>query len=279
MIQIGIIGNLQGEELIYQTLHNSKEIDIAGVYNPGRDFRSVQFQIFHNPIELLELSDAILIYNTERISVEFISLMIRKSKHIYFRMQPLLTVTEAADLLKLQKEAGSVVHLFNPFLAARPGIIPEINPGVKIINMQVGIKPQGLRMSSEIMNALVFLCKLENSPVKHLDVLGLQNNKAQITVNIHAGCSSGSAHNILLSEESIHAEIQIFQKHNSIRFEIPNLTNQGDDMQPFDSFAFQNFISRIEGKSGESIAFEDYCNSLKIYFDLIEKLKYSGIEI
>lgn len=279
MIKVGIIGSLQDEGQIYQTLHNSKEVEPTGLYNPGRDIKSDKFKIFHNPIELLEISDAILIYNSENISADFISLMIRKSKHIFFRRPPHLSISEIAILLKLQKEAGSVIHLFNQLLAAKPGVIAETGSGIKIINLQLGVNEKSSTLSAEMMNAFVFLCKLENSSVKHSEVLGLKNDKSQITVNIHSVCSNGSVHNILLSFDNINSEIQIFQKNNLIRFEIPNEKDIAENVQTFDDFAFQSFISCIGGKPCESIGFEDFYNSMKTYLDISEKLNYSGIDI
>jgi len=279
MIRVGIIGDLREEGKIYQTLHNSKEVEPAGLYNPGRDFKSSKFKIYHNPIELLELSDAILIYNTERISADFIRVMIRKSKHIYFRRPPVLSVSEIADLLKLQKEAGSVVHLFNSLLGVKPGIISEIKPGVKIINLQLAIQSTEESLSFEILNSLIYLSKVENSPVKHSEVLAMKSGQGYITLNIHSICPNGSVHNILFSDKDISSEIQIFQKDHFIRFSILGNTGTDAAIQALDDLAFQNFVLAIEGKTSESISFEDYYNSQKSYHDIREKLAYSGIEI
>lgn len=279
MIRVGIIGDLQEEGRIYQTLHGSKEVEPIGLYNPGRDFKSANFKIYHNPIELLELSDAILIYNPERITSDFIRLMIRKSKHIYFRRLPVLSNSEITELLKLQKEAGSIIHIYNSLIGTKNGLISDIKPGAKIINLQLEIQTKAKDLSSEIMNVLVYLCKIENSPIKHSEVLALKNEESEITMNIHSLCSNGSVHNILLSDRSISSEIQIFQKNNFIRFDFPKTTNTATADQMSDDFAFRKFIQSIEGKSSENISFEDFYNSQKSYVDIREKLNYSGIVI
>ena len=279
MIRVGIIGDLQEEGRINQTLHGSKEVEPIGLYNPGRDFKSANFKIYHNPIELLELSDAILIYNSDRITFDFIRLMIRKSKHIYFRRLPVLSISEIADLLKLQKEAGSIIHIYNSLIGTRTGLISEIKPGAKIINLQLSIKNKVKDLSSEIMNALVYLCKIENSPVKHSEVLALKNESNEITMNIHSLCSNGSVHNILLSDRDIHSTIQIFQKNKSITFEFSPTPDTNSNEQITDDLAFLNFIQAINGKSSENISFEDFYNSQKSFLDIREKLNYSGIVI
>ncbi|MDX9883591.1 MAG: hypothetical protein RBS73_16140 [Prolixibacteraceae bacterium] len=279
MIRVGIIGDLQEEGEIYQTLHKSKEVEPVGLYSPGRDFRSATFRIYHNPIELLELSDAILICNTERISADFIRVVIRKSKHIYFHRPPVLSSPEIADLLKLQKEAGTVIHLFSPLLGMKPGILPGIKPGVKIVSLQLAIQGTEKNLSSEILNALVFLGKIENSPVKHSDVLAIKSGQGFITLNIHSLCSNGSVHNVLFSDKNISPEIQIFQKDHFIRFSTSGNTAQDEKAASPDDPSFQNFIASINGKNSESISFEDFYNCQKSFLDIREKLAYSGIEI
>ncbi len=279
MIRVGIIGDLQEEGKIYQTLHNSKEVEPVGLYSPGRDFKSSKFKIYHNPIELLELSDAIFIYNTERITADFVRLMIRKSKHIYFRSTPDLSLSEIAELLKLQKEAGSVIHLFNSLLGVKPGIISEIKPGVKIINLQLAIQSAEKGLSSEILNSLIYLSKIENSPVKHSEVLAMKSEQGYITLNIHSLCSNSSIHNILFSDKNIPSEIQVFQKDHFIRFSISENASHDAITQTLDDQAFQNFILSIQGKTSESISFEDFYNSRKTYLDIREKFNYGGIEI
>lgn len=279
MIRVGIIGDLQEEGKINQTLRISKEIEPIGLYNPGRDFKSKNFKTYHNPIELLESSDAILIYNTERISADFIRLMIRKSKHIYFRRLPILSDTELNELLKLQKEAGCIIHLFNSLLGIKAGIISEIQAGAKIINLQLKIQANSLNLSAEIMSALVYLCKIENSPIKHSEVLALKNETADVSMNIHSLCANGSIHNLLLSDRSIHSEVQIFQKNNFIRYDFENEDKSNISEQLLDEFAFKNFILAIEGKTSENISFEDFYNSRKSYLDIRDKLNYSGIVI
>jgi len=279
MIKIGITGNSQEEGEIYRTLRGCKEIEVSGLYNPERDFRSEKFKIYHNPIELLESSDAILIYNAERISADFIQQMIRKSKHIYFKTLPVLPLSELSDLLKLQKEAGSVIHLYNPLLSAKPEIRTLIRPGVKIVNMEFALKSVEKNLSSEIMGVLAYLCKIENSGVKHSDVLAFKNKEGQVTVNIHSLCSNGSVHHILLSDKAIHSDIQIFQKDNFTCFDFSSLQDTTPPEQLPGDISFRIFIDTINGKEGESISLENFYNSQKSYLDIREKLNYSGINI
>lgn len=275
MIRIGIIGNIQDEEQIFQTLHHCKNTELTGLYNPERDSKSVRFKVYHNPVELLEVSDALAVYHAERLSADFIRLLIRKSKHIYFHSFPVLTVSEAADILKLQKEAGTVIHLYNPYFLAHPGIVSEIASGVKIINLQLKLDRADKHLSAGIMHALVFLNKIGNSPVKHSEVLGLPGKQDSLTVNIHTICSNGSVYNMLLSGESIKSEVHIFQKQGFVFYEIPDTDHQ----QAIDNLAFKNFIESIAEKKTEGIVFEDYANSLKSFLDVKEKLNYSGIGI
>ncbi len=279
MIRVGIIGDLQEEGRIYQTLHKSKEVELIGLYNPGQDSRSVTFRVFHNPIELLELSDALMINNTERISADFIRVVIRKSKHIYFRRPPILSISEIADLLKLQKEANVVIQLYNPLLGMKPGIMLEIKPGVKIISLQQAIQSTEKGLSPEILNSLVFLGKVENSPIKHSEVLAMKSTQGYITLNIHSLCSNGSAHNILFSDKTTASEMQIFQKDHFICFKTSVNTGKDETAPSPEALVFQNFIASINGKISENISFEDFFNCQKSYLDIREKLAYSGIEI
>ncbi len=275
MIRVGIIGNVQEEDKIYQTLHHSKDTEPVGLYNPERDTKSNRFRVFHNPVELLEVSDAVAIYNAERISADFIRLLIRKSKHIYFHSYPLLSSSEASDILKLQKEAGTSIHLYNPYLPARPGITEEVFPGVKIINLQGTLENPEISLPVGLMHALSFLNKIGNSPIKHSEIIGLPGKNGALTVSMHAICSNGSVYNVLLTGDKVIPGVCIYQKEGSLFYNISEEGNQ----QSYDLAAFHSFIDSVRGEKTEGVVFDDYVNSLKSFLDIKERLNYSGVGV
>jgi len=278
MIKVGIIGDIFKEDQLYQTLYSLKEVEVTGVYCPGKDFKSSRLKSYHNPIELLEVSDAIWIYSNEGISNDFIRLMIRKSKHIFFRHVPDIQLQDAKEILELHKEAGTVAQVFNRLLFVRPGITHEITPGAKIVNLQVVASGKEGHIFSDIIDSLVFLSRIENSAAKHSEIFGLQRGVSYSTVSIRINYSNGSVHNILISNEDIKTEIQVFQKSRFLQYSLPDANEESQSIQQYEIAAFQNFFLGIHNKQTESISFEDFYHSLKTYQEIKEKLNSSGIE-
>lgn len=275
MIKVGIIGDIKREEQIYQILHSQKDVEPTGVYFPGKDYDSKRFRSYHNPIELLEISDAIFIDNNDRISTDFIKLMIRKSKHIFFNCLPGFKISETKTLLDLHNEAGNVVQFSNRFLFLTQNLLPEVSTGVNIVNFSARCELKELHFFSEVMDALIFLRKVENSSIKNSDVFGLQRSNGIATVSIRTTYSNGSVHNILVSGENIKTGARFFQKNKFIDIDLQQ--SELKDKPQLDSSVFDSFIKCIKGKKATSISFDDYYNSLKAYQEIKEKLNFSGI--
>lgn len=276
MIKVGIIGDLQDEDQIYQILHNNKNVEQLGLYSPDRDFNSEKFKIYHNPIELLELSDAIMVYS-QQVSFEYIQLMIRKSIHIYFKRLPQLKASELSDLCKLQKEAGNIIHLYNPLLTDSLKIKTKILSGAKIVNLQLALNYLPGNIASQLMCVLTYLYKIENSTIKDSNVLALKGDDSQATIHIHLLYSNGSAHNILLSDQSIKSKAQFFQANQLLRINFEKTGKKQEVISSPEDIAFQNFTGAISGNKNDCVSLEDFNDIQKSYLDIREKLNYIGI--
>ena len=123
MIKLGIFGDQTTNPELLEQLKRMPHISLAGVYFSGNASVPAGFTELLSPIGLMDLSDAILILNDKSISIDLLRLILRKSKHVYLKTIPNFSTNEIKDLIDLEKEAGIVTSIYNPF-----NFIPCFNP-------------------------------------------------------------------------------------------------------------------------------------------------------
>ena len=92
MLKLGIFGDQTSNPELMRLLKTMPQVTVTGVYFSGTIAVPEDFTEFLNPIELMDLSDAILILSDKSISSDLIRLIFRKSKHIYLRTIPQLNI-------------------------------------------------------------------------------------------------------------------------------------------------------------------------------------------
>ena len=115
MIKLGIFGDHTTNPELLDQLKIMPEVEIIGLYFSGNATDPDGFSMFSSPIGLMDISDAILILSDKSISNDLVKLILRKSKHVYLKSVPSVHIREIKELIDLEKEAGIVTFIYNPF--------------------------------------------------------------------------------------------------------------------------------------------------------------------
>jgi predicted dehydrogenase len=131
MINIGVLGAGYLGKIHIGLIKEISGFNLVGFYDPDQDkvneaVREFDIQSFESPEELIRASDAIDIVTTTSAHYTCAVDALRRSKHIFIEKPITYTSEEAAQLIKLTREANVVVQVghverFNPaFIAIRP---------------------------------------------------------------------------------------------------------------------------------------------------------------
>lgn len=279
MIKLGIFVDQTTNHELLEQIKTMPEVEVAGLYFYGNAIVPDGFQVLSSPIGLMDISDAILILSDKSISNDLVKLMLRKSKHIYLKSVPGLHVREIKELIDLEKEAGIVTFIYNPF-----NYNPYFDPfSIKyekpfLINLRTCFEGEVIKSSHEMLLLVTALNRLVQSNFKKLDVFGLQATDSQVVINLRIEYDNGCVINLTISQEKLPGYCEIFHQTGRIEFEIqaplyilyPHLNQEYT--------AVSNFIRLILNRDKKANSFDSLLNGVQIVHEIKEHLRFNGID-
>jgi hypothetical protein len=279
MIKLGIFGDQTTNHELLGQLNTIPEVEVAGLYFSGNADVPEGFPVFSSPIGLMDISDAILILSDKSISNDLVKLILRKSKHVYLRSVPTLHIREIKELIDLEKEAGIVTSIYNPF-----NYNPYLDPFSKkyekpfLINLRTCFEGTVIKSSHEMLLLVTALNRLVQSSYKKLEVFGLLESNDQLVISLRIEYNNGCVINLTVSQEKISGFCEIFQKSERIQFDIQTSFYIQYPQLNQEYTAISNFIRLIQNRDKNANSFDSLLNGVQIVHEIKEHLRFNGID-
>jgi hypothetical protein len=278
MIKLGIFGDQTTNPELLEQLKRMPEVEVAGVYFSGNTAVPAGFAELPSPNGLMDISDAILILSDKSISNDLIRLILRKSKHVYLKTIPNLHVREIKELIDLEKEAGIVTFIYNPF-----NYIPHFDPFSSeyekpfLLNLRTCFEGHTIKASHEMLLLVTALNRLIQSNYKTLDVFGLNESGTRLNLNLRIEYDNGCVANLTVSQEKVPGYCEIFGQQERIKLEFqpplyvlyPHLNQEYT--------AISNFLRLIQNQDKKTNSFDSLLNGVQIVHEIREHLRFNGI--
>lgn len=279
MIKLGIFGDQTTNHELLGQLNNIPEVEVTGLYFSGNATDTDGFPLFSSPIGLMDVSDALLILSDKSISNDLVKLMLRKSKHIYLKSVPGLHIREIKELIDLEKEAGIVTFIYNPF-NYNPYFDPFRNNYEKpfLINLRTCFEGDVIKASHEMLLLVTALNRLVQSNYKKLEVFGLHESNNQLVISLRIEYNNGCVINLTVSQEKIAGFCEIFQKSKRIHFDIQDPLYIQYPQLDQEYTAICNFIRLIRNRDKKANSFDSLLNGVQIVHEIKEHLRFHGID-
>jgi hypothetical protein len=279
MIKLGIFGDQTTNHELLGQLNTIPEVEVTGLYFSGNVEVADVFPVFSSPIGLMDISDAILILSDKSISNDLVKLILRKSKHIYLKSVPSLHIREIKELIDLEKEAGIVTFIYNPF-NYNPYFDPFSNKYEKpfLINLRTCFEGEVIKASHEMLLLVTALNRLVQSNYKKLEVFGLHDLNNQLVISLRIEYNNGCVINLTVSQEKISGFCEIFQKSKRIQFDIQTPLYVQYPQLNQEYTAISNFIRLIQNGDKKTNSFDSLLNGVQIVHEIKEHLRFNGID-
>jgi hypothetical protein len=279
MIKLGIFGDQTTSPELMNQLKTMAGTEVAGVYFSGNATVPDGFVELMSPIGLMDISDAILILSDKTISCELIRLILRKSKHMYLKTIPNLNIKEIKELIDLEKEAGIVTSIYNPFNYI-PSFDPFSNKFEKpiLINLRTCFEGISIKPSHEMLLLLTAMNRVFQSNYKKLEIFGIRESGTQIILNLRVEYENGCVFNLTISQEKVRGYCEIFDQSKRIRFEFePSLYV----LYPYlnqEYTAIGKYIRLIQAQDKKSNSFDNLLHGVQIVHEIREHLRFNEID-
>lgn len=278
MIKLGIFGDHSSPPELVKMVKNIPGVTVTGVYFSGDVPVPKGFKEFFSPVELMRSSDAVLVLNNKSISSDLIRLILRKSKHVYLKAIPSLNIKEIKELIDLEKEAGIVNFIYNPF-----DFIPHFDSLIKkhekpvLINLRTCFEGTILKPANELLLLVTALNRVVQNNYKKTEVFGLKNNAGQLVVNIRVDYEDSSVVNLTMTVEKTSGYCEIFNTSGRIKFEFEQpLYNAYPDIKQ-EYTAICNFIKIINLHDKPANSFDNLLIGVRIVDEINEHLRFNDI--
>ncbi|MBA4408436.1 MAG: hypothetical protein Q8S54_18805 [Bacteroidota bacterium] len=279
MIKLGIFGDETTSPELLEQLKTMRGTEVTGVYYSGNAPVPDGFVELTSPIGLMDISDAILIQSDKTISCELIRLILRKSKHMYLKTIPNLNIKEIKDLIDLEKEAGIVTFIYNPF-----NYIPYFDPFTNkfekplLINLRTCFESASIKPSHELLLLITALNRVVQSNFKKLEIFGMKESGSPIILNLRIEYENGSVINLTITQEKIPGNCEIFEptKRTKFEFQTPLYI-----LYPYlnqEYAAIGNFIRLIQDQDKKGGSFDNLLNGVQIVHEIRTHLRFKEID-
>jgi len=278
MIKLGIFGDqTTNTELLHQ-LKKMPEVEVAGVYFSGNAIIPDGFVGLSSPTGLMDISDAVLILSDKSISNDLVRLIFRKSKHVYLKTMPNFHISEIKELIDLEKEAGIVTSIYNPFNYI-PYLDPFINKYEKplLINIRTCFEGEVIKPSHELLLLVTALNRVVQSNYKNIDVFGLNTTGKKLILNLRVEYNNGCVINLTLSQEKINGHCEIIDQNGNLNFEFQSPLYLSYPYLNQEYTAISNFVLHIHSQDKKANSFDNLLNGVQIVHDIREHLRFNGI--
>ncbi len=278
MIKLGIFGDQTTNPKLLEQLKILPDAEQTGIYFSGNTSAPDGYTEILSPTGLMDISDAILILTERSISSDLIRLILRKSKHVYLKTIPNLNVKEIKELIDLEKEAGIVTSIFNPF-----DFVEQFDPQVTqyekplLINLRTCFESSTVRPSHEILLLTTAINRVVRSNYKKLEIFGMRENNAQIVINLRIEYENGSLANLTITQEKTSGFCEIFAQQKRTIFDFKTLSDLHlHSNQEYNSIV--DFIGTIQRRDKKTFAFDNFRNGVQIVHEIREHLRFNEID-
>ncbi len=279
MIKLGIFGDQFTNPELLEQINTMPDTKVSGVYFSGNMSGSFGFPEFSGPIDLMDISDAILILNDKSISSDLIKLILRRSKHIYLKTIPNLNIREIKELIDLEKEAGIVTYIYNTF-----NYLPFFDPFRKkfekpiLINLRTSFEGSVIKPSHEILLLLTALQRVIQSNYKKLDIFGLNGSQKQLLLNLRIEYENGCVVNLTISQEKFSGYCELYCPQGSSQFDFQEPLFEAYPQINQEYAAIDHFVGIIQNQHSKENSFDKLLNGVQMVHEIREHLRFNGID-
>lgn len=278
MIKLGIFGDQSTNPELLVQLDSMPGARVSGVYFSGNVNLPEGITSLHSPEGLMDISDGLLLLSDKSVSSDLIKMILRKSKHVYLKTIPNMNIREIKELIDLEKEAGIVTFISNPF-----NDIPWLDPFQTkyekplMINLRTCFEGNVIRPAHELLLLITALNRLAQSNYKKLDVFGLKNQTNNLLINVRIEYENGNVFNVTISQEKCPGYFEIFeqQERKIIEFQSPLYGLFPNFNQEYS--AITGFVQMIHQQDKKSGTFDNFLNGLQILHQIKEHLRFNEI--
>lgn len=277
MIKLGIFGDQSTNRQLLEQINRLPEVEIVGLYFTGNVVQATDFNMFLSPAGLMDVSDAILILTDKNISNDLVKFILRRTKPVYLQSVPNLHIKEIKELADLEKEAGVVTSIYNPFFY-NPFLNPYINSYRKpfLLNLTTCFDNAIVKPSLELLLLVAAANRLAQSNFKKLDVFGI-NSVEQLVVNIRLEYDNGCLVNFTLTQENSKGSCEVFQKSGRTTNEFEGSLFRQSQKVGQEIDAIGNFAQMVMGRDRKTNSFDGLMISVQIVHQINEHLRFNEI--
>jgi Predicted dehydrogenases and related proteins len=278
MIKLGIFGDQTTNQQLLNQVNALPEVESVGLYFSGNVESTPDFELFASPGKLMETSDAILVLTNKSISHDLVKIILRNSKPVYLQSVPNLHIKEIKELVDLEKEAGIVTSIYNPF-TYNPYLTLFASQYEKpfLINLRTCFDSTAIKPSLELLLLVTALNRIAQSNFKKLDVFGIRSIKDQLIMSVRLEYENGCVANFTITQENENGLCEIFQKSGIVRFEIESSFYQHFTVNTQQIDAIRHFLGRILNQDKKSGSFDGLMQSVQIVHEIREHLRFNEI--
>lgn len=278
MIKLGIFGDQTTSPELLTQLKTLAEAKIVSAYFSGNASAPEGFAEVSSPMDLLEVSDAILFLSDRPVSSELIRLVFRKSRHVYLKTIPNLSIHETKELINLEKEAGMVGFIFNPF-----NFVPHFDPFSNQIEKPVLINLRTcfegtFKPSHEMLLLVMALNNMVQSSSKKVDIFGLNEAGERLVVNLRMEYNNGSVINLTFSQEKMSGCCEIFEPSRRTKFEFDEPLYVLNPHLNQEITSVSHFLSLINNGGRLTNSFYNLLHGVQIVNQVKEHLRFNEID-
>lgn len=279
MIKLGIFGDQTTNQQLLEQVKTLPDVEIAGLYFSGNTGYSDNYEVFSSPFGLMDVSDAILILSDKSISKDLVKIILRKSKPVYLKPVPNLHISEIRELVDLEKEAGIVTSVYNPF-TYHPWFDPFRNKYEKpfLINLRSCFDNLVIKPAHEMLLLITALSRLTQSNYKKVDVFGIKRNTGGDLISVRLEYENGCVINLTLAQECEQGFCEILQSSATVRFEIKQSLYQAYPHISQEYHAVKNFVELIMNQDKKNNSFDGLMQGVQIVHEIKEHLRFNGID-
>jgi len=280
MIKLGIFGDQTSNPELVGMINKIPEVTIEGVYFSGDMPVPKGIKQFYSPVELMMNSDAILVISEKSISNDLIKLILRKSKHIYLKAIPPLSLKEIKELSDLEREAGIVNYIFNSFdFIPHFDVLNKKNEKPILINLRTCFAETSLTPVNELLLLVTAINRVVQSNYKKTEVFGLKDIDGLLVVNSRIEYENSSVVNLTVSYGKSPGYCEIYTTSGNTKFEFEQPLYQAYPNNNKEYTSILNFIQVIQQQDKPVNSFDNLQNGVRIVDEINEHLRFNDIQV
>lgn len=278
MIKLGIFGDQSVNLQLLKQVKKTPDTEVSGACFYGNAEVPAWIDEISSPAELMDRSDAILFMSDKNVSNDLIRLVLRKSRHVYLKTIPNLQHREVKELIDLEKEAGIVTFIYNPF-----DYLPFFESFHQryekpfLINIRTCFEDSGTKSSHELLLLVTALCRITQSSMKKLDILGIGEQTDQLTIDLRIEFVNGCVIHLTITSEKSPGSFEVFDTKGRSRFEFKSSLYALHPQFNHEFSAISSFIAQVSGQERKTGSFDNLLSGIQILHEIKQHLRFNEI--